>query len=122
MSLFWDYFKKTLRFMLIQKPGPLAQTAKGGAESLDRAREDALWLREQFLPAICDPEYLKRFGRSRGIRRYWHETDEQYKNRVILAFVWQLLGGRHHGLSELLNYYGYSGVEIVNLRDEDPLR
>lgn len=122
MSLFRDYFKKTLRFKLIWKPGPLSQMAEGGAEALDQAREDALWLREQFLPEICEPEYLKNFARSRGIKRYSRETDEQYKARVVLAFTWQLLGGRHAGLIKLLEYYGYKGIKVVNLRDEDPLR
>lgn len=122
MSLFWEYFRKTLRFLLIWRPGPLAQLAKGGAGALDEAREDIVWLRKQFLPVLCDDDYRERFAKSRKIRRYSKETDEQYANRIIYAYAWQLLGGRVAGLYEILRYYGYEGVDIYNMADDDPDR
>lgn len=123
MGLFWDYFKKKLRFPLIWKPGPLAQVAKGGAEVLDQAREDALWLREQFLPVLCDDAYLENFARSRGIVRSALEPEAYYIGRVRFAYLWFILGGKDEGMEKtILNYFDLDEVSVKNLRDEDPDR
>ena len=122
MSLFWEYFRETLRFPLIWAAGALAQLAKGGAAALDAAREHIIWLRSQFLPATAHAEFLARFAKSRGIKRHPTETDAQFKSRVIYAFSWQLLGGKAAGLPKILDFYGFPNAEITNVRDEDPAR
>jgi len=123
MSIFWKYFKDTLRFLLIWKPGPLAQMVKGGALALDQAREDELWLRDQFSPERCEDEFLEQFAKSRGITRAPQEPEDYYKNRIRLAYIWYILGGRDEGVEKaMINYFGFTRVEITNLREEDPAR
>ena len=123
MSLFWKYFKDTLRWPLIWKPGPLSVIVKGAALVLDDVRGSILWLRSQFKPETCEKEHIIRFARSRGIRRYNLETDdERFKQKVINAYVWQMLGGGIQGLPKILEQYGYICNRIVNVRHEDPER
>ncbi|MBI4621031.1 MAG: hypothetical protein HY739_12870 [Desulfobacterales bacterium] len=123
MSLFWKYFKDTLRWPLIWKPGPLSVIVKGAALVLDDVRDSILWLRSQFKPETCEKEYIVRFARSRGIRRYNLETDdEKFKQRVIDAYAWQMLGGGIQGLPKILEQYGYICNKIVNVRHFDPDR
>ena len=93
MGIFWDYFRKTLRFPLIWRPGPLAQLAKGGAEALDDTRGHIAWLRDQFTPETCDTTHLEHFARARGLRRWPSETDDFWKRRVVLAYEFYRRGG-----------------------------
>jgi len=122
-SIFWNYFKKTLQFILIQKAGPLAQMTKGGALALDKAREDDLWLRDQFMPGRCDDEFLANFAKSRGIVRAPQEPEEYYQNRIRMAYIWYILGGRDDGMEQaMMNYFGFTEADVINLRNEDPER
>lgn len=122
MSLFWQYFTKTLQFILIQKLGPLAQIAKGGAEVLDASRDHCLWLQKQFHPTKTKAEHIANFAKARGIKKAATESEQQYVSRVVGAYVWYQLGGRESGLHRMLEMYGYTGAAISNLRDEDPER
>ena len=121
MGLFRDYFKKKLGFILIQSPGPLSQGAFGGADALDGARDDALWLRKQFLPLLCDDVFLENFARSRGVVRAALEPEAHYIGRLRYAYNWFIMGGKDAGMiNALLNYFDLTEVVITNLRDEDP--
>ena len=112
MGIFWKYFQK-LSFPLILKGGALAKSAMGGAEALDTARDNIFWLRNQFLPEICDAQYLSDFSRSRGIVRAPVESSEQFTRRVIYAWQFFRLGGKAAGLPEILKLYGILDVELV---------
>jgi hypothetical protein len=116
MSVLWDYFKNTLRFPLILKPGALAQMAKGGAGELDSARGDVLWLRDQFLPNKCDDDFINDFAESRGIRRWPDEPDDFFKDRVVRAYLFYMLGGKKAGVEEIFSLVGIE-AEIVELRE-----
>ena len=84
MSLFWDYFR-SLNHPLTAR-GLFRALAEGGAGLLDAARDDALWLRSQFLPEQCEVELLDEFARSRGLRRLPFEVAERYRSRVVHAW------------------------------------
>lgn len=116
MGALWDYFKNTLRFPLIFSPGPLAQVSQGGAEVLDNAKEDELWLRKQFLPSLCDDGFLARFAASRGIRRWPYESNALWRDRVIRAYVFFMLGGKKAGLEAIFDAAGLQ-AEIKEPRD-----
>ncbi|MCG8551838.1 MAG: phage tail protein [Desulfobacterales bacterium] len=123
MSLFWDYFRKTLRWGPIWNDGALSAIAKGGAFSLDEARDSILWLREQFVPEKCIEDYLPAHARSRAIGlRHYRETEAQYRVRVSKARVWHEKGGKAKGISEILEHYGFEDVIVFSLRTEDEAR
>lgn len=123
MSVFWDYFRKTLRWGPIWKEGVLAAVARGGAVGLDEARDNVLWLREQFVPDVCIAEYLARYAQGRAISlQHYRETDDQYRGRVVNAFAWHEKGGKSRGLAEILEYYGFEDVQVYSLRSEDEER
>lgn len=123
MSLFWDYFRNTLRFPPILRPGPLAMLAEGAALGLDAARNVILQLRDQFLPEKCEDVYLARYARSRGIVRAPLEPEGHYQARIRLAYLWWRRGGRASAMKQVLvSYFGFARVDIINLRTEDPDR
>jgi hypothetical protein len=123
MSLFWDYFRKTLRWGPIWKDGVLAAVAKGGAVGLDEARDNILWLRGQFMPDTCITEYLAKHAAGRVISsQHYRETIDQYRDRVVNAFAWHEKGGKARGLSEILEYYRFEDVQVYSLRSEDEER
>jgi hypothetical protein len=121
-SPFWTYFHERLRFGLIDAPGPLQALTKGLAHRLDTVREDAVFLRAQWFAQLCEPELVPAFGLSRGLARHHTETPEQFRQRVINAYAWHMLGGKQEGLPEILRFYGYSVAEIENLRRYQPSR
>ena len=77
--MFWDYFKNKLKFPLILKGGAFTVFAKALAARLNQLRSDMLWLREQFLPATCELQYLDKHGKSRGLIRNPIETDDMWR-------------------------------------------
>lgn len=119
---FWEYFKNTLGWPLIQKAGPLAALMQGAARYMDDVKADILWVRRQWLPKYCEPSFLAGHGASRGVTRHRLETEAQYRSRVHRALAWQLLGGKQEGMPRILEFYGYRPTGITNLRDEDEER
>lgn len=119
MSIFGNYFRQTLRWMLIDRPGPIAALALGAAKVLDNVREPIFWLRNQFLPRSCDETRILDHAQARGIRKWPGETAEQYRGRVVTAWAWHRLGGLHAGLPKILEYRGYPGTEMINLGKEN---
>ena len=115
-SPFWTYFHDKLRWALIDAPGPLAAVIKGLAHRLDLVREDALFLRDQGFAQRCEPELVPIHGYSRGLARHHKETPEQFRQRVINAYAWHMLGGKQEGLPQILKFYGFDIAEIENLR------
>lgn len=123
MSLFWSYFRDTLRFPPILKGGPLALLAEGGALLLDMVRDIIIQLRDQFFSDRCEEIQLAHFARSRGIVRAPLEPDSSYFGRVRFAYAWWQRGGRVSGMRRvLIDYFGFAEVEIVNMRTIDPAR
>jgi len=123
MSIFYNYFKNILRWPpLSSGVGAIAVIVAGIARSFDSARENILWLREQFHPATAEDEYIKAFGESRGIFQFPTEKFEPYKKRVIAAYNWQYKGGKEQGLPEILAYYGYRAQPPINMRTVDEKR
>jgi hypothetical protein len=116
MGVIWDYFKEKLRFPLIQSPGPLAQMAKGGAEAADLTRDHEIWLRDQFLANQCDDQFLSDFGASRGIRRWPYEPEVLWRDRVIRAYVFYMLGGKAAGVAQIFDMAGVD-ADIIEPRD-----
>lgn len=115
MGLFWDYFKKTLRFPLVWKPGPLGIVAEGGAGALDQAHGDERWLRDQFLPTEAESQYLNDFAKSRGLTRFPEETDTAWYTRIKTAYVYWKSGGKVSGLTRFLESFGFSDIVITEL-------
>lgn len=122
MSRFWTYFRETLAWPLIWKPGPLSVLVEGLARVMDGVLEDILWLRAQFSPATCDEQFILRFAQARGIRRSHLEDDARFAARVRKAYAWQLLGGLTAGMPKVLEHYGYPNAQVVNKRSEDEER
>jgi len=123
MSVFGDYFKKSLRWPLATGTGALALLVDGGASALDSAREHILWLRDQFMPELCDDEFLDTFAASRGIVRAPLETQEHFYGRVRAAYLWWARGGRASSIETALEkYFGFGRVTVESLRDEDAAR
>lgn len=119
---FWTYFRGTLAWPLIWRPGPLACIAEGLARVMDDVLADILWLRDQFSPATCEDRFIPHFARARGIRRHSLEGDARFAARVRKAYAWQLLGGLTEGMPKIFEHYGYPGSRIVNKRASDPAR
>ena len=90
--------------------------AIGGAEVLDQGRENALWLREQFLANRCDDDFIGDFAESRGITRWPHESDAFWKDRVVRAYVFYMLGGKKAGVEEIFELAGLE-ADIIEPRD-----
>ncbi|MDD5107548.1 MAG: hypothetical protein PHC49_18290 [Desulfuromonadaceae bacterium] len=123
MGLFWDYFLRALRLPFIQRPGPLAMLAEGGADSLDAARTDMLGLRDQFFPSRCDDAFLYRFAAARGIVRHPLEPAEHWAERIRFAYAWWVSGGRESAMAEALTAgFGFTKADVFNMRIEDPAR
>jgi hypothetical protein len=122
MGLFWEYFRKTLRWAPIWREGSLSAMVKGASFALDQARTAILWLRDQFVPEKCIDDHLPNHARSRGIPgRHYRETYDQYRNRVALAKLWHDKSGKSKGMVEIFLYYGFEAI-ILNLRSEDSAR
>lgn len=98
-SPFWTYFHDKLNWLPIFRPGPVSALMRGLALHMDEARQDILWLREQWNPATCEMWLLERYGASRGIFRTRFDTDESYRKRVIYAYAWHKLGGKVNGVT-----------------------
>ena len=67
MSEFWKYFRDTLAWPLIHAPGPLQAVTQGVALALDNVRDDFVFLRRQWFPALCEPELVADHGVSRAL-------------------------------------------------------
>lgn len=123
MGLFWDYFRKTLRWPQILVPGALAMLAEGGAACLDATRDVILQLRDQAFPSRCETVNLDRFAASRGIVRSPLEPDDHWYGRIRFAYLWWVRGGRESAMQESMRFgFGFTSCEVINLRAEDPLR
>lgn len=122
MSEFWKYFRDVLRWPLLHSPGPLQALVKGLAGTLDTTHSDIVYLRQQFFPGQCAPELVTDHGQSRGVTRHTKESPEQFRQRVVKAYPWHLLGGKTLGLPEILKFYGYPTLNIENMRDCNPSR
>lgn len=121
-SPFWKYFHEKLGWGLIHAPGPVSAILKGLALRLDVVREDAVFTREQWYPQLCEPGMVPHHGASRGLTRYYKETPEQFRQRVINAYAWHMLGGKQKGLPEILRFYGFDALHIENMAHEHPER
>jgi hypothetical protein len=106
MSVFWKYFRKTLRWPLIWSDGYLALLVKGGALVLDQAREDILEIRRQAMPESCDLQYLDRIAQGRGVARWENELDDFWRTRVVNAFKFNQEGGRKSCIEQLFSLAG----------------
>jgi len=122
MGAFWTYFKDVLGWNLLHHGGPLAALAQGLAESLDAARGDVFWLRDQLHPATCEDAFVAKHGKSRGLARHPLETGAQYRRRVVKAWAWQRLGSKSAGLPQVLAHYGYPDCRVRNMRGQDQQR
>jgi len=122
MSVFKDYFFKTLRWPLIHCAGPLAALVEGLARAMDEVREDIIWLRNQFNPWTCDPDMIPKHAGSRGISQHVSETSEQFYKRCLHAFAWNRLGGGQIGMPQILAHFGYPDTSMYNVRREEPAR
>ncbi|MDH3975540.1 MAG: hypothetical protein OEV42_14780 [Deltaproteobacteria bacterium] len=120
--MFWDYFKKKLRFLLVWFSGPLAQMAKGGAQVLDDTAEDMRWLRDQFFSSKADAAYLAEFARSRGLYRWQNESDTSWLSRVVYAYLYWKAGGTTPGMIDVLEKIGVPGAAIENIGLTDQAR
>jgi hypothetical protein len=112
---YWKYFLDGLRYPEIQHGGALALLAEAEGGELDRLYEAGLGLRDQFFPARAENESVRIHGRARGVPSHRIENDEQYRLRVVNAFAWQRLAGRHWGLHRIFAEYGFPIISLKNL-------
>jgi len=120
---FHDYIFKTLRWMPGLRPGPIMAVLHGLARVFNDVVKDMYWLRDQMNPATCELQFLEPLAESRGITRHRLEVDnDKFRQRVVKAFAWQLLGGKSAGMPKLLKHFGYEVDEPVNVRSEDEAR
>lgn len=99
---FWSYFRDKLSWPLIFSPGPLSILIKGGAQSLDQARQDIIWLIQQANPETCENIFLPLHGKSRGITRWPDEPTDFFRIRCINAFSWQAQAGKSRGIESIM--------------------
>ncbi len=107
MSVFYEYFKKTLRFPLIWADGYLSLLCRGGAEAMDQSKEDISGLRRQALPEFCDKKYLDIIAAGRGVSRWKTEPDDLWRNRVSRAMDFNFKAGKRLGVQEILKMAGF---------------
>lgn len=112
---YWPYFLNDLHYPQIQNPGPLSLIAEGAADELDLLYQAGLRVREQFFPALAEKEGVDIHGLARGVHRHYLENDGQYKTRVINAFPWHRLAGRHWGMYEIFRTYGFPIISLIYL-------
>lgn len=122
MSVFRDYFFKSLRWPLAGHLGALAMLVDGLARCFDEVRDDIVWLRNQFNPQTCESDLIPAHAESRGLTRYDWESDEQYTIRCIHAFGWHRLSGGSKGMPRILEHFGIQGVTMHNVRKDDEAR
>lgn len=115
---YWKYFLDALRYPEIQRPGPLSLLAEAEGGELDRLYDSGLKFRDQFFPAHAEKESVQIHGRGRGIPRHFLENDAQYRSRVLNAWSWQYLAGRHWGLHKIFAEYGFPIINLTNLSGE----
>jgi len=112
---YWKYFLDTLRYPEVQHPGPLSLLAEAEGAELDSLYDSGLKLRDQFFPAKAEKESVILHGRSRGVPRHFLENDSQYRSRVLNAWGWQHLAGRHWGLYKIFAEYGFPIITLDRL-------
>ncbi|CAN2042501.1 putative DUF2313 domain-containing protein [Candidatus Magnetomoraceae bacterium gMMP-15] len=118
--IFWNYFKK-LGFILLRETGIFSGLVKGAAASLDDARKNELWLRNQFIPAKM--EDIKKLAAARGILKFQNETDGLFITRILNAYTWWKKSGTEKGMIEILTLYlNFSDISIQDMREIDPAR
>ena len=100
-SRFWQYFHDRLNWPPIFSPGPLSALVKGLALYMDDVREDILWLRRQWTPVTSEEDMIVGYGESRGVPRTRIDTDDLYRQRVISAYIWHMLGGKVRGVERI---------------------
>ena len=115
---YWKYFLDGLRYPEIQHHGALALLAEAEGGELDRLYDSGLMIRDQFFPAKGEKESVLIHGKSRGVPRHFLENDVQYRSRVMNAWAWQHLAGRHWGLHKIFAEYGFPIISLTNLSGE----
>ena len=121
-SPFWSYFADKLHWPQAFAPGPLQAVVRGLAHHFDVAREDMPYLRQQFFPGLCEGALVPEHGLSRSLVRHPRETPERFRQRVVNAYSWHMLGGKAEGLPEILRFYGFDAIRIDSLRQWVPTR
>jgi Phage tail protein (Tail_P2_I). len=111
---FREAFRKTLRWPFLLVGGPIACVCEGVARAADDVLKDIKWFVDQFNPATCEPEYVDRHGKARGLVRHYKESAEQWRRRVCAAYAWHKLAGRQTGIPKILARYGYEGAVLFN--------
>lgn len=114
-SPFWTYFADKLHWPQAFAPGPLQAIVRGLAHHLDTTREDMPYLRQQFFPGLCEDDLVPEHGLSRSLVRHPRETPEQFRQRVVHAYRWHMLGGKTSGLPQILKFYGFPAAQLDNL-------
>ncbi|VFQ45947.1 phage tail protein [Desulfoluna butyratoxydans] len=122
MALFWKYIRNQLRFRPALAGGPVAVILKGMAKALDDVCADIVWARDQMNPKTCDDELVPAFAQSRGIRKHPAETFDQYRTRVVDAWAWHRMAGRHPGVERILDHYGHEGCTLSSMKPVDSTR
>ncbi|MFV0423746.1 phage tail protein [Oleidesulfovibrio sp.] len=115
-SPFWTYFFDRLKWIPILAAGPVQGIAKGIAHRLDGVKEDGLFMRDQWFPGRCEDELVPEHGLSRGLIRHSKETPDMFRQRVVNAWNWNMMGGKQQGLPKILAFYGFNVGEVENLR------
>ena len=90
-------------------------------EELDAAKSEILNMRRQLLIATAAEKYLDRHGQERDLVRIPGETDEQYRTRLISAYVVKKRGGTIPGMIEACALLGLQ-VEVFELYKIDQER
>jgi Phage tail protein (Tail_P2_I) len=90
-------------------------------EELDESKTETLNMRREMLIATATGEYLDEHGRERDLERIPGETDDEYRFRLISAYVVKKRGGTIPGMIEACALLGLE-VEVSEVYKTDPTR
>jgi len=82
------------------------------------AVEETLALFRQALPQYAEGAFLEEVGRGRGISRFQGELEAAFRNRVVYAVYFWLLGGTLPGMRLWLEAAGYEAHIHEHFRDD----
>jgi hypothetical protein len=111
--MFFEYVLEKLKPVFLTRPGPLQALVKGAAESLDAARADILFLREQFLVEKAEISNVRKIAAARGVKQWPIESDNDFRTRAAIAYLFWKKGDKAPGMKEVCEAFGFSGVKIL---------
>ena len=90
-------------------------------EELDLSKQAILDMRRESLIATASEDNLDKFGNEKGLARIAGETDEEYRIRLLSAYLIKKRGGTIPGMIEAVGFLGITAT-INEIYKTDPTR